>query len=485
MSRVKVGCRLSNTRAMPTRRDIYGEPSMTTTQAARGGGKAGVETNSKGLEITDSRTGQTYAVPIVDPGTEGDTSVRAMDLRQIKVKADEFGLMTYDPAFMNTASCKSAITFIDGDKGILRYRGIPIEQLAENATFLEVAWLLRHGELPTQQEYDKWVHDITYHTYVHENIKTFLDGFRYDAHPMAMLCSVVAALSTFYPEAKHIEDPAQREISIIRLLAKLPTLAAFCFRHSKGLPFIYPDNDLGYVENYLSMVARMSEPKYEANPIFVKALEILFILHADHEQNCSTNAVRAVGSSHVDPFSAVAAGIAALYGPLHGGANEAVLHMIREIGHPKNVPAFIDEVKGGKGARLMGFGHRVYKSYDPRAKIVKKLAYEIFEQVGMDKDLEIALKLEEAALNDEYFIQRKLYPNVDFYTGLIYRSMAFPTDYFTVLFAVARTAGWLAQWEEMLNDKEQKIARPRQIYVGPAERPYKGTLKNKFPRSRK
>jgi citrate synthase len=384
--------------------------------------------------------------------------------------------MTYDPAFMNTASCKSAITFIDGDKGILRYRGYPIEQLAEKASFLEVAWLLRNGELPAQKEYDGWVRDVTYHTYVHENIKTFLTGFRYDAHPMSMLCSSVAALSSFYPSAKNIQDPEERNISIVRLLAKLPTLAAFCYRHAKGLPFVYPDNDLSYVENFLSMVARMSEPKYEPNPTFVKALEVLFILHADHEQNCSTNAVRAVGSSQVDPFSAVAAGIAALYGPLHGGANEAVLHMIKEIGDPKNVPAFIDEVKGGKGSRLMGFGHRVYKSYDPRAKIVKKLAYEIFEQVGMDKDLEIALKLEEAALNDEYFIQRKLYPNVDFYTGLIYRSMAFPTEFFTVLFAVARTAGWLAQWEEMLLDKEQKIARPRQIYVGSPERPYQHSL---------
>jgi citrate synthase len=459
---------------------------MGTTQAAtKTGGKAGdaKEATSGTLEIKDSRTGKSYNVPILEPGTEGDITVRAMDLRQVKVDADEFGLMTYDPAFMNTASCKSAITFIDGDKGILRYRGYPIEQLAEGATFLETAWLLRHGELPAQKDYDKWVHDITYHTYVHENIKSFLTGFRYDAHPMSMLCSSVAALSSFYPEAKNISDPASREISIIRLLAKLPTLAAFCFRHAKGLPFIYPDNDLGYVENFLSMVARMSEPKYEANPIFVKALEVLFILHADHEQNCSTNAVRAVGSSHVDPFSAIAAGIAALYGPLHGGANEAVLRMIQEIGDPKNVASFIDEVKGGKGSRLMGFGHRVYKSYDPRAKIVKKLAYEIFEQVGMDKDLEIALKLEEAALNDDYFVSRKLYPNVDFYTGLIYRSMAFPTDYFTVLFAVARTAGWLAQWEEMLNDKEQKIARPRQIYVGPGERAYKGTLTNKFPRS--
>jgi citrate synthase len=428
------------------------------------------------LDITDSRTKTAYSVSISQGGVEGDTVIRAMDLRQIKTSPGEFGLMTYDPAFMNTAACKSAITFIDGDKGILRYRGYPIEQLAEKATFLEVAWLLRHGELPDKKEYDQWVHDVTFHTYVHENIKSFLTGFRYDAHPMSMLCSGVAALSSFYPEAKNILDPMSREISIVRLLAKVPTIAAFCFRHAKGLPFIYPDNDLGYVENYLSMVARMSESKYHANPIFKKALEILFILHADHEQNCSTSAVRAIGSSHVDPFSAIAGGIAALYGPLHGGANEQVLRMIKEIGHPKNVPAFIDEVKGGKGSRLMGFGHRVYKSYDPRAKIVKKLADEVFKVVGVDKDLEIALKLEEVALNDDYFVSRKLYPNVDFYTGLIYRSMAFPTDYFTVLFAVARTAGWLAQWEEMLLDKEQKIARPRQVYVGYGERAYKSRI---------
>ncbi len=319
------------------------------------------------LEIKDTRTGSTYSVPIMPPATEGDTAIRAMDLRPIKVEAGEFGLMTYDPAFMNTASCKSAITFIDGDKGILRYRGYPIEQLAEKASFLEVAWLLRNGELPTQAQYDDWTHQITFHTYVHENIKTFLSGFRYDAHPMSMLTSTVAALSSFYPNAKNIQDPEERHISIVRLLAKLPTLAAFCFRHVKGLPIIYPDNDLSYVENFLSMVARMSEPKYESNPVFTKALEVLFILHADHEQNCSTNAVRAVGSSHVDPFSAVAAGIAALYGPLHGGANEAVLHMIKEIGDVKNVAGFIEGVKGGKGNRLMGFGHRVYKSYDPRS----------------------------------------------------------------------------------------------------------------------
>jgi citrate synthase len=437
------------------------------------------------LEVNDPRTGKAYKVSVLPAGTEGDTAFRATDLRQIKQGDDEFGLLSYDPAFMNTASCKSAITFIDGDKGILRYRGYPIEQLAESATFLEVAWLLRHGELPTQADYDRWVHDIKYHTYVHESIRKFLEGFRYDAHPMSMLCSTVAALSSFYPEAKRIFDPDGRYISIIRLLAKVPTLAAFIYRHIKGLPFIYPDNELSYVENFLSMVARMTEPRYEANPVFTRALEVLFILHADHEQNCSTNAVRAVGSSQVDPFSAVAAGIAALYGPLHGGANEQVVRMITEIGHPKNIRAFCDEVKSGKGQRLMGFGHRVYKSYDPRAKIVKQLAHDVFGQVGMDKDLEIALELERIALSDEYFISRKLYPNVDFYTGLIYRSMAFPTDFFTVLFAVARTAGWLAQWEEMLLDDEQKIARPRQIYTGYGERRYESRITSKAARTQK
>src|SRR3954469_18557768 len=446
-------------------------PKTATAAKSPAATPAAAAPSGSALEIKDNRTAKNYSVPVAD------SAIRATELKKIKTEdPDDAGLMSYDPAFLNTASCRSAITYIDGDKGILRYRGYPIEQLAESATFLEVAWLLRHGELPEKKQYDQWVHDITFHTYVHENIKQFIAGFRYDAHPMSVLCSVVAALSSFYPEAKNISDPEQRNISIIRLLAKVPTLAAFAYRHAKGLPFIYPDNGLSYVENYLSMVARMSESKYEANPAFVKALEVLFILHADHEQNCSTSAVRAIGSSHVDPFSAVAGGIAALYGPLHGGANEAVLHMIKVIEHPKNVPAFIDEVKGGKGSRLMGFGHRVYKSYDPRAKIVKKLADEVFKVVGVDKDLEIALKLEEAALSDDYFISRKLYPNVDFYTGLIYRSMAFPTEYFTVLFAVARTAGWLAQWEEMLNDKEQKIARPRQVYVGYGERPYKSLL---------
>lgn len=429
-------------------------------------------TQGGAISATDDRTGQQYQLPITDG------AIRAMDLRQIKTGADDFGLLSYDPAFLNTAACRSAITFIDGDKGILRYRGYPIEQLAEKATFLEVAWLLRHGELPNRQQYDQWVHDITFHTYVHENIKNFLQGFRYDAHPMSMLCSTVAALSSFYPDAKNIHDPAERHIAIVRLLAKVPTLAAFIYRHIKGLPFVYPDNDLSYVENFLSMVARMSEPRYESRPVFTRAMEVLFILHADHEQNCSTTAVRTVGSSQADPFSAVAAGVAALYGPLHGGANEQVLRMIEQIGHPKNVPAFIESVKSGKG-RLMGFGHRVYKSYDPRARIVKQLADDVFAEVGMDKDLEIALELERIALSDDYFVSRKLYPNVDFYTGLIYRSMKFPTDFFTVLFAIARTSGWLAQWEEMLLDKEQKIARPRQIYTGYGERPYESQLAKK------
>jgi citrate synthase len=434
--------------------------------------EAPVATATDALEIHDLRTDKTENIPIADG------AIRASDLKKFKTDdEDDPGLLSYDPAFMNTASCRSAITFIDGDKGILRYRGYPIEQLAEGSTFLEVAWLLRHGELPSQSEYDQFVHDITFHTYVHENMRKFLEGFRYDAHPMAMLNSSVAALASFYPSSAHIFDETERNISIIRLLAKMPTIAAFCYRHVKGLPFVYPDNDLGYVDNFLSMVARMTEPKYEANPIFTRALEVLFILHADHEQNCSTSAVRAVGSSHVDPFSAMTAGIAALFGPLHGGANEQVLRMIKEIGSVKNVPQFIEGVKRGEG-KLMGFGHRVYKSYDPRAKIVKKLADQVFEVVGVDKDLEIALELERIALSDDYFVSRKLYPNVDFYTGLIYRSMAFPMEFFTVLFAIARTAGWLAQWEEMLLDKEQKIARPRQIYTGSPERSYKPTIRH-------
>jgi citrate synthase len=422
------------------------------------------------ISITDKRTDKSFELPIKDG------AIRAADLRQIKTAdPDDVGLLSYDPAFMNTASCRSSITYIDGDKGILRYRGYPIEQLAEKASFLEVAWLLRHGELPTQAEYDGFVNDITYHTYVHENIRNFLQGFRYDAHPMSMMQSSVAALSSFYPAARNIFDPEQRNISVIRLLAKTPTIAAFSYRHSKGLPVVYPDNSLSYVENFLSMINRMTEPRYEANPTFARALEVLFILHADHEQNCSTSAVRVVGSSHVDPFSAMSAGVAALFGPLHGGANEQVLRMIEEIGTIQNVPAFIETVKSGSG-KLMGFGHRVYKSYDPRAKIVKKLADSVFKITGVDRGLEIALELERIALQDDYFVSRKLYPNVDFYTGLIYRSMGFPTEYFTVLFAIARMAGWLSQWEEMLLDKEQKIARPRQIYTGHEERQFVQTI---------
>jgi citrate synthase len=422
------------------------------------------------LSVTDKRTDKNYDIAI------SDGAIRGIDLRQIKTAdPNDVGLLSYDPAFMNTASCRSAITYIDGDKGILRYRGYPIEQLAEKASFLEVAWLLRHGELPTQSEYDGFVHDITYHTYVHENIRSFLQGFRYDAHPMSMLQSAVAALSSFYPGAREIFDPEQRNIAVIRLLAKTPTIAAFSYRHSKGLPVVYPDNSLSYVENFLSMINRMTEPRYEANPTFVRTLEILFILHADHEQNCSTSSVRAVGSSHVDPFSAMSAGIAALFGPLHGGANEQVLRMIQEIGTIGNVPAFIESVKAGSG-KLMGFGHRVYKSYDPRAKIVKHLADSVFKITGVDRGLEIALELERIALQDDYFVSRKLYPNVDFYTGLIYRSMGFPTEYFTVLFSIARMAGWLSQWEEMLLDKEQKIARPRQIYTGYGERQFAQTI---------
>ncbi len=416
------------------------------------------------LTIIDNRTGKSYEVPI----THG--TIRAMDLRQIRVSEDDFGLMTYDPAFMNTASCRSAITFIDGDRGILRYRGYPIEQVAEQASFLEVAWLLIEGELPTRAQLQAWTDEIRYHTYVHTNITKFLEGFRYDAHPMGMLLGAVGALSTFYPDAKHVEDAANRRLQRVRLLAKLPTIAAFIFRHSRGLPFVFPDNDLDYIGNFVNMTFSIGG-RHKPNKVLQRALEILLILHADHEQNCSTSAVRGVGSSHVDPFSAVSAGIAALYGPLHGGANEAVLRMLDEIPDKKHVPKFIDSVKAGHG-RLMGFGHRVYKSYDPRARLIKKVAYDVFEQTGLNPKLEIALELERIALEDEYFVKRKLYPNVDFYSGLIYQAMGYPTEYFTVLFALGRTPGWLAQWEEMITDKEQKIARPRQIYVGPAERPF-------------
>jgi len=416
------------------------------------------------LSITDNRTGKSYDLPIED-GT-----IKALDLRQIKTGEDDFGLMTYDPAFMNTAACRSAITYIDGDKGILRYRGYPIEQIADKASFLEVAYLLAEGELPDAAQLKKWTNDITYHTYVHTNIIKFLEGFRYDAHPMGMLLGAIGALSTFYPDAKHIEDPANRYIQRVRLMAKMPTIAAFAFRHSRGLPYEFPRNDLDYIGNYVNMMFSIGG-KHEPNSVLQRALEILLILHADHEQNCSTSAVRAVGSSHVDPFSAVSAGIAALYGPLHGGANEAVLEMLAEIGDKKNIPAFIEKVKKGEG-RLMGFGHRVYKSYDPRAKLIKQVADAVFEQTGLNPKLEIALELEQIALKDEYFIKRKLYPNVDFYSGLIYQAMGYPTDYFTVLFAVGRLPGWLSQWEEMLVDKDQKIARPRQIYTGSDERPY-------------
>ncbi len=417
------------------------------------------------LTITDNRTGKSYEIPI------NHETISAMDLRQIKVSEDDFGLMSYDPAFTNTASCKSSVTFIDGDKGILMYRGYPIEELAEKSNYLETAYLILHGELPTKSEYDTWVHDITHHTFVHENIKKFMEGFRHDAHPMGMLLGTVGALSTFYPDAKDIFDPGSRKIQIQRLLAKMPTLAAFSYRHSRGLPYVYPNNDLSYAGNFLGMLFKMSEEKYEGYPIREKALDILFILHADHEQNCSTNAMRSVGSSQVDPFSATAAAIAALYGPLHGGANEAVLRMLTEIGSKDKIPGFIKRVKAGEG-RLMGFGHRVYKSYDPRAKIVKNIAYQVFEVTGMNPLLDIALELEKIALGDDYFVKRRLYPNVDFYTGLIYQSMGLPVDMFPVLFAIPRTSGWLAQWEEMLLDDETRIARPRQIYLGSEKRNY-------------
>jgi citrate synthase len=417
------------------------------------------------LTITDNRTGKTYEVPI----THG--TIRAMDLRKIKVDENDFGLMTYDPAFTNTASCISRITFIDGDKGILRYRGYPIEELAEKSTFLETAYLILYGELPTRRQLDDWTYHITHHTFVHESIKKFLDGFRYDAHPMGMLVSTVAALSTFYPDAKNIFDEESRRKQTWRLLGKMPTLAAFAYRHALGLPYVYPDNDLSYTGNFLNMLFRTSEPKYRPNPTLERALDVLFILHADHEQNCSANAMRSVGSSHVDPYSAIAAAAAALYGPLHGGANEEVLIMLREIGSVANVPAYIKRVKN-KEKLLMGFGHRVYKNYDPRAKIIKKIAYEVFDVMGKNPLIDIALECERIALEDEYFISHKLYPNVDFYSGLIYEAMGFPTSMFTVLFGIARTAGWIAQWQELLLDSEQKISRPRQVYLGSGPRGY-------------
>jgi citrate synthase len=419
------------------------------------------------LTITDNRTGKKYDVPITD-GT-----IRAMDLRQIKVSADDFGMMTFDPAFMNTANCRSAITFIDGEKGVLLYRGYPIEQLAEESDYLETAYLILFGELPTTDRLNAWTRDITYHTMLHENIKKFMEGFRYDAHPMGIFLSTVGALSTLNPDAKNIFEKESRLLQIRRLIAKVPTIAAYAYRHSIGRPYNQPDNELSFTGNFLNMLFKMTELKYQPNPVLTRALDVLFILHADHEQNCSTSAMRNIGSSQVDPYSAMAGAAAALYGPLHGGANEAVLRMLNEIGSVKKVPEFIKKVKSGEGKdRLMGFGHRVYKSYDPRAKVIKKMAELVFTVTGKNPLLEIALELERIALEDDYFVSRKLYPNVDFYSGLIYQAMGFPTEMFPVLFAIPRTAGWLAQWEEMLQDPEQKIARPRQIYTGHAKRDY-------------
>jgi citrate synthase len=419
------------------------------------------------LTITDNRTGKTYDLPIQD-GT-----IRAMDLRQIKASPDDFGLMTYDPAFMNTANCRSAITYIDGDKGILLYRGYPIEQLAEDSDFLETAYLILFGDLPTTQQQQTWVRDITFHTMLHENIKKFMEGFRYDAHPMGIFLSTVGALSTLNPDAKDIFNKESRLKQTQRLIAKVPSIAAYAYRHSIGRPYNSPDNDLSFTGNFLNMLFKMTELKYQPNPVLARALDVLFILHADHEQNCSTTTMRTIGSSHVDPYSALAGAAAALYGPLHGGANEAVLRMLSAIGSVSKVPEFIKKVKNGDGAvKLMGFGHRVYKSYDPRAKVIKRIADLVFSVTGKNPMLEIALELERIALQDEYFISRKLYPNVDFYSGLIYQAMGFPMEMFPVLFAIPRTAGWMAQWEEMLLDPEQKIARPRQIYTGAAHRDY-------------
>jgi citrate synthase len=417
------------------------------------------------LTITDNRTGAVYEIPV----EEG--AIRAAALRQIKVDEDDFGLLSYDPAFMNTASVRSAITFIDGDRGILRYRGYPIEQLAVESTYLETAYLTLFGELPAAEELARFEHDVTYHTFLHENVKTIMQGFRYDAHPMGMFVSVVAALGTMYPEASKVDDPDVRLAQAVRLIAKVPTIAAWSYRHSKGMPYVYPDNELSFAENFLSMMFKMAEPRYDADPVLTRALEVLFILHVDHEQNCSANAMRAIGSSKVDPYSAMAGAAAALYGPLHGGANEAVLRMLGQIGDVKNVPEFVERVKNGEG-RLMGFGHRVYKNYDPRAKIIKETADAVFEVTGRNPLLDIALELEKIALEDEYFVSRKLYPNVDFYSGLIYQALGLPTSMFPVLFAIPRTTGWLAQWLEGITDPEQKIARPRQLYIGEDARDY-------------
>ena len=419
--------------------------------------------SEQSLTIRDDRTGKSYTLPI-ENGT-----VRAMDLRQIKTGADDFGLMAYDPALMNTASTKSAITFIDGDKGILEYRGYPVEQLADRSNFLEVAYLILFGELPNEEQLAAWTYDITHHTFVHENIKTLMQAFRYDAHPMGMFISTVAALSTFYPDANKVSDADNRLAQIKRLIAKVPTIAAYTFRHNRGLRYIYPDNDLSYTGNFLNMMFKMTDAKYTPNPALERALDVLFILHADHEQNCSTNAMRAIGSSCVDPYSAMAGAAAALYGPLHGGANEEVLKMLSRIGDTRNIPDFIQRVKNGEG-KLMGFGHRVYKNYDPRARIIKRVADEVFAVTGRNRLLDIALELERIALEDEYFISRKLYPNVDFYSGIIYQAMGLPEAMFPVMFAIPRTVGWLAQWQEMITDPEQKIARPRQIFVGQPRR---------------
>ena len=420
---------------------------------------------TESLTIVDNRSGKSYEIPIQDG------AVRAADLRQIKTAPDDFGLMSYDPAYLNTAACRSAVSFIDGDRGILRYRGYAIEELAERSTFLETAYLLLHGELPRPAELDQWVFDVIHHTIIHENIKKFIDGFHHDAHPMGVFVSTVAALSTFYPEAKHIDDADARRDQIHRLIAKTPTLAAFAHRHTIGMPYAYPDNDLSYAGNFLNMMFKATEVRYEPHPVLERALDVLFILHADHEQNCSTSAMRGVGSSHADPYSSMAAAAAALYGPLHGGANEEVLRMLREIGAKDRVPAYIERVKRGE-VKLMGFGHRIYKNYDPRARIIKRVADEVFEVTGKNPLIDLALELERIALQDDYFVTRKLYPNVDFYSGIIYEAMRFPVDMFPVLFAIGRTPGWLAQWQEMLMDKEQKIARPRQLYVGAPEREY-------------
>jgi citrate synthase len=417
------------------------------------------------LTITDNRTGKQYEVAI-----ENET-IKATDLRQIKVSDDDFGLMTYDPAFMNTASCKSRIAFIDGDKGILEYRGFPIDQLAEKSNYLEVAYLLLHGELPTESELAEWTWNITHHTFINESIKQVMDGFHYNAHPMGMFISMLGALSTFYPDAKDIFNQEQRWKQVYRLIAKVPTIAAFAYRHRIGMQYAYPDNDLSYEGNFLNMMFKTTELKYKPDPVLERALSVLFILHADHEQNCSTNAMRSIGSAHTDPFSSLAGAAAALYGPLHGGANEMVLRMLSEIGSVKNVPEYIKRVKAGE-FRLMGFGHRVYKNYDPRARIIKQVAYEVFEVTGKDPMLDVALELERIALEDEYFVKRRLYPNVDFYSGIIYQAMRFPVDMFPVLFAIPRTSGWLAQWAEMLDDPDQKIARPRQVYLGQRTREY-------------